>query len=209
MEKTIMKNKLKSMLIPLILCGFWGTFIYLFGTLIFTQSPLASFLFYPILFGGITAIITITIEPKIPFTRALIVGLISGFIYQILSPIFPFLSSILAGVSLGAGLIIDEGKLGDIFNRLFSILKGIFLFPAFIYSGGLVAGITGSIFDSDFFLWFFWGAWIGLGICLISISIFKTSDPEQDFQTLSEVDEFKSEAQEILSELNQLDSRFS
>jgi hypothetical protein len=88
-------------------------------------------------------------------------------------------------------------------------VKGVFTLPIFIYIGSLVAGITGSIFDSGFFLWFFWGAWIGLGICLISISIFKTSDPEQDFQTLSEVDEFKSEAQEILSELNQLDSRFS
>ncbi|MBI2487797.1 MAG: hypothetical protein HYW01_12815 [Deltaproteobacteria bacterium] len=204
-----MKNKIIPLLTPVLLSGFWGIFTYLLGAFILTQFPLTSLLYYPILFGGITLIIAITLESEIPFSRALIVGLISGFIYQILSPIFPFLSSILAGVSLGGGLIVDEGKLGDVFNRLFSILKGIFLFPVFVYTGGLVAGITNSIFDSDFFLWLFWGAWIGLGICLISIPIFKTDDTEQDFQTLSEVDEFKSEAQQILSELNQLDSKFS
>ena len=203
-----MGNKLKPLIVPIILSGFWGIFTYLLGAFTLSQFPLTSLLFYPILFGGITVIIAITLESEIPFLRALIVGLISGFVYQILSPIFPFVSSILAGVSLGGGLIVDEGKLGDVFNRLFSILKGIFLFPVFIYTGGLVASITSSIFDSDFFLWFFWGGWIGLGICLISIPIFKTDDSEQDFQTLSEVDEFRSEAQEIRRGLNQFESRY-
>ncbi|HEX9830159.1 MAG TPA: hypothetical protein VGA94_00595 [Thermodesulfobacteriota bacterium] len=203
-----MKNKLKSMLIPIILSAFWGVFTYLLGASILTQFPLISLLFHPILFMGITLIIAVTLESTVPFSRALAVGFISGFIYQILSPIFPLLSSILAGVSLGGGLIVDEGKLGDVFSRIVSIVKGVFILPIFIYIGSLVAGITGSIFDSGFFLWFFWGAWIGLGICLICAPSFKTDHAEQDLHTLSEVDEFKSEAQQILSELNQLDSRF-
>jgi hypothetical protein len=139
-----MKNKLKSIFIPLILCGFWGTFIYLLGNFIFTQSRLTPFFFYPVLFTGITAIVSVTLVLSI-----------------------------------------------------------------FIYTGGLVTGIPGSIFDSDFFLWFFWGAWTGLGVCLITIPVFNTDDTEEDFETLSELDEFKSEVRQILSELNQLDSRFS
>ncbi|HWP93991.1 MAG TPA: hypothetical protein VNN20_17545 [Thermodesulfobacteriota bacterium] len=203
-----MNNKLKSMLIPLIICGFWGTFIYLLGTFIFDQSQIASFLFYSILFGGITSIVSVTLELRIPFIRALVVGLLSGFIYQVLSPIFPFLSSVLAGVSLGGGLIADEGKWGDFFNRIFSTIKGVFVLPFFIYTGGLITGISSGIFDSDFFLWFFWGAWIGLGVCLITISIFSTDDTEEDFKTLSELDEFKSEVRQILRELDQMESRF-
>jgi hypothetical protein len=203
-----MKNKLKTILIPLILCGFWGAFIYLFGTLMFGRSQIAFFLFYPVLFTGITAIVSVTLGLRIPFTRALLVGLLSGFIYQVLSPIFPFLSSVLVGVSLGGGLIADEGKWGDFFNRIFSAIKGAFISPFFIYTGGLVTGLVSSISDSDFLIWFFWGAWIGLGVCLITIPIFSTDDTEEDFKTLSELDEFKSEVRQILRELDQMESRF-
>ena len=204
-----MKNKLKSIFIPLILCGFWGTFIYLLGNFIFTQSRLTPFFFYPVLFTGITAIVSVTLVLRIPFRRALVVGLLSGFIYQVLSPIFPFLSSVLAGVSLGGGLINDDGKWGDFFNRVFSAIKGVFILPFFIYTGGLITGISGGIFDSHLFLWFFWGGWIGLGVCLITTPVFRADNTEEDFKTLSELDEFKSEVRQILSELNQLDSRFS
>jgi len=201
-----MKNKLKSIFIPLILCGFWGTFIYLLGNFIFTQSRLTPFFFYPVLFTGITAIVSVTLVLRIPFRRALVVGLLSGFIYQVLSPIFPFLSSVLAGVSLGGGLITDNGRWGDLFNRIFSTIKGAFILPIFIYTGGLVTGIPNSIVDSYFFIWFFWGAWIGLGICLITIPVFNTDDTEEDFETLSELDEFKSEVRQILRELDQMES---
>jgi hypothetical protein len=197
------------MLIPVVLSAFWVAFTYLLGVFILTQFPLMSLLFHPILFMGITLVIAVTLESAIPFSRALAVGFISGFIYQIISPIFPLLSSILAGASLGGGLMIDEGKLGDAFNRVLSIVKGVLILPTFIYIGSLVADFTGSIFDSGFVLWFFWGAWIGLGICLISTSIFQTGDTDQDFQTRSDVDEFKSETQQILSELSQLNSRFN
>jgi hypothetical protein len=208
-EKSIMNNKIKSILISLILCGFWGTFIYLFGAFIFTKSPMASFLFYPVFFGGITSIVSMAIDLRIPFRRALVVGLLSGFIYQVLSPIFSFLSSMLAGVSLGGGLITDESRWGDFFNRIFSTIKGVFVLPFFIYTGGLITGISGGIFDSHLFLWFFWGGWIGLGVCLITTPIVSIDDTEEDCKTLSELDEFKSEVRQILSELNQLDSRFS
>ena len=203
-----MKNNLKSFLTPTLLGGAWGVFIYLVGSLILVQLPLTSFLFYPILFGGITGVIASTLESKIPLTKALVVGLISGFIYQILSPIFPFLSSVLVGASLGGGLVAEKGDLKDVFNRLLSILKGIFLFPVFIYVGGLLASLTSSIFSSHFLLWFFWGGWVSLGVCLIYMPLLKVSETEEDFETLSQVSEFKSEAQEILRDLNQLESKY-
>ncbi len=49
---------------------------------------------------------------------------------------------------------------------------------------------------------------MGLGVCLITIPIFGTDDMEEDFKTLSELDEFKSDVQQILRELDQVESRF-
>ncbi|MGH7908578.1 MAG: hypothetical protein ACRENW_01865 [Thermodesulfobacteriota bacterium] len=203
-----MKNKFKSLLIPIFLGGAWGVFTYLIGSLISSGFSLASFLFYPILFGGVTVIIACTFGSKIPFVRAITVGLISGLIYHILSPISPFLTSVLVGAGLGGGLAAEEGKFKDVFNRLISVLKGIFFFPIFIYVGGLLAGLTSSIFGSNFIIWFFWGGWLSLGICIIYMPLLKEADSGEDFETLSEADEFTSETHEILRELRQLDSRF-
>ena len=203
-----MRNNLKPILMALILCGFWGIFAYLVRGFILVRFPITSLLFFPFLFGGIAAIISMIIEKRIPFGRALLVGFISGFVYQLLFLIFPFFASILAGASLGGGLVAGDGKLGDILDRLLSVLKGVFLFPFFIYFGSFILSFI-NLFGSDFLLWFFWGGWVGLVIFLITMPIFKRDHTERDFQTFSEVDEFKSEAQQILSELNQLDSRFS
>jgi len=203
-----MKNKFKSLLIPILLGGAWGVFTYLVGSLVLSGFSLASFLFYPILFGGVAGIIACTFESRIPFARAITVGLISGLIYHILSPISPFLTSVFVGASFGGSLATDVGKLKGVFRRLISILKGVFIFPFFIYVGGLLAGLTSSIFGSNFIIWFFWGGWLSLGICIINMPLLKEGDTREGFQTLSEVDEFKSEAHEILRELRQLDSRF-
>lgn len=202
-----MKNKFKSLLIPILLGGAWGVFTYLVGSLVLSGFSLASFLFYPILFGGVAGIIACTFESRIPFARAITVGLISGLIYHILSPISPFLTSVFVGASFGGSLATDVGKLKGVFRRLISILKGVFIFPFFIYVGGLLAGLTSSIFGSNFIIWFFWGGWLSLGICIINMPLLKEGDTREGFQTLSEVDEFKSEAQQILRDLNQLELR--
>src|SRR3989337_2766686 len=147
-----MKNKFKSLLTPILLGGAWGVFTYLVGSLVLSGFSLASFLFYPILFGGVTGIIAYTFESRIPFARAITVGLISGLIYHILSPISPFITSVIVGAILGGGLASDEGRLKDVFSRLIYILKGVFIFPLFIYVGGLLAGLTNSIFGSNFII---------------------------------------------------------
>ncbi len=201
-----MRDNFKSLLTPTLLGGVWGIFTYLLGSLILIQLPLTSFLFYPILFGGVTVVAAITLASRIPFTRALIIGLVSGFIYQILSPIFPLLSSVLVGASLGGGLVTDERELKDVFKRLLTILKGILLFPVFIYMGGLLASLMSSIFGSYFLVWFFWGGWLSLGICLIYMPLLKVAKTGEEFEAFSEAGEFKLEAQEILRELNQLES---
>src|SRR3989304_5860181 len=136
-----MKNKFKSLLTPILLGGAWGVFTYLLGSFISSRLSFTSFLFYPILFGGVAGIIACTFESRIPFARAITVGLISGFIYNILSPIFPFITSVIVGAILGGGLASDEGRLKDVFSRLIYILKGVFIFPFFIYVGGLLAGL--------------------------------------------------------------------
>ena len=204
----IMKNKFKSLLIPMLLGGAWGVFTYFIGSLVLSGFSLAPLLFYPILFGGVTGIIACTFGSRIPFVRAITVGLISGLIYHILSPISPFLTSVLVGAGLGGGLATDEGRLKDVLRRLISILKGVFIFPFFIYVGGLLAGLTDSIFGSNLIIWFFWGGWLSLGICIINMPLFKEADSSEDLETLSEADEFASETHEILRELRQLDSRF-
>ena len=203
-----MKNKFKSLLTPMLLSGAWGVFTYLLGSFISSRLSFTSFLFYPVLFGGVTGIIVCTFGSRIPFARAITVGLISGLIYHILSPISPFLTSVLVGAGLGGGLATDEGRLKDVLRRLISILKGVFIFPFFIYVGGLLAGLTDSIFGSNLIIWFFWGGWLSLGICIINMPLFKEADSSEDLETLSEADEFASETHEILRELRQLDSRF-
>lgn len=203
-----MKNKLKSLLIPVLLGGIWGVFTYCIGSLVLFRLPFTSFLFYPFLFGGIVVINAFTIESKIQFSRALIIGLICGFIYQILSPTLPLLSSVLVGASLGGGLAHDEGTVKDIFSRLFLILKGIILFPVIIYVGGMLVSLTSSITDSYLIFWFSWGLLLSLAISFIYSPLLSSENSDNDFQTYSDLDEFKTEAQKILTELNQLISRY-
>lgn len=200
-----MKNKLESVLITMLFGGAWGVFTYFFNSVLLAKLPFATFLFYPLLLGGIAVIIAIAFESRIPFERALLTGLISGFIYSLLSHVFPFLSSVLAGASLGGGFVAEEESLKNIFNRLLSTLKGIVLFPVFVYTGGFI----NDIFSSNFFIWLFWGGWIGLGIFLICMPLFRAGEvnSEEEYAELSELGEFKSEAQEILKELNRLESR--
>ena len=203
-----MKNKLKPLLTPVLLGGIWGVLTYLVGSLVLFRLPFTSFLFYPFLFGGIVVIVAFKIESKIQFTRALVVGLTSGFIYQILSPTLPFLTSVLVGASLGGGLAHDEGTFKDLLSRLFPILKGIILFPIIICVGGLFAGSSGNIFGSQFVIWFFWGAFLSLAIFFIYKPLLNPEYYNDDLQTPSEIDEFKSETSKILRDLNHLRSRY-
>ncbi len=203
-----MKTKTIRLLASILLSGFCGIAIHLIGAYILVRFPITSLLFFPLLFGGVAGIISMTIKKRIPFGRALLVGFISGFVYQLLFLVFPFFASILAGASLGGGLIAGDGKLRDILDRLLSVLKGVFLFPFFIYSGGFISSFM-NLSGSDFLLSFFWGGWVGLAICLITIPIFNRENIDQDYQMLSEVDEFRSETQQILRDLAQTESRFN
>lgn len=200
-----MKNKLESVLVTVLLGGAWGVLIYFFNSVLLANFPFATSLFYPFLLGGVTLVVAIACESRIPFERALLTGLISGFIYSLLSPAFPFLSSVLAGAGLGGGLVAEEEGLKNIFSRLLSTLKGIVLFPVFVYTGSFI----NDVFSSNFFIWLFWGGWIGLGIFLICMPLFITVEKgsKEEYTESSEVGEFKFEAQEILRELNELDSR--
>jgi hypothetical protein len=203
-----MKEIIKSLLIPALLGGAWGIFAFLVSSILLSKISFMSFLFYPILFGGITAIVSTVIQPTLAFTRALIVGSISGFIYHVLSSFYPFLSSVLVGASIGGGLVAERENLKNVLNGLTSIMKGAFIFPVSIFLGQILARVVTGIFDSHFLLWFFWGGWLSLVICLIPMPLFNVEDADENLLSLTEIDEFKSEAQQILRDLNQMELRF-
>lgn len=203
----MMKSRLKPLLPTLLLGGIWGEVTYIISSVLLLEIPLVSFLFFPILFTGIVFIITFALGSKIKYSRTLIVGLASGFVYQVLSPALPLLSSVLVGASLGGGLSHNEGTFKDLLKRFFSILKGIILFPIFIFAGGVLTSLTTSITGSLLILWFSWGSLLSLAIWFIYSPLLSSGNSENDFQTHSDVDEFKSGAQQILEELNRLASR--
>ena len=200
-----MTTWLKSLLPTLLLGGIWGALTYAISSVLPSEIALPSFLFFPTLFTGIVFIIAIAIGSKIRCTRTITVGLVSGLVYQILSPSVPLLSSVLVGASIGS-IAHHEGNFRDLLDRSFSMLKGIILFPIFIFVGGLLTSLNTVIAGYPLFLWFSWGALLGLAIRFINSPLLCSESAENDPETHSEFEEFKSEAQQILEELNRLAS---
>ncbi|MGB7291473.1 MAG: hypothetical protein WBD99_04795 [Thermodesulfobacteriota bacterium] len=199
-----MKNKLKSFLVPMLIGGLWGVIIYLVSSLILSDVPFASSLFFPVLFGGIAGIFSISVRTGISAERAIIVGLLAGFIYNLLSPIFPLLASILLGVCIGAGLGRDSGKSFGVLYRFVRVVKGVLLFPIFIFSGNLVSKFVFSIFNSSLIVWFIWGFLLFFAIYVTCAPFLDSCRSEGDRDTYIMLDEFKRESQGILEEIRRL-----
>ncbi len=202
-----MTARLISLLPTLLLGGMWGAGTYIISSVLSVEIALSSFLFFPILFTGILFITTFAFGARTRCSRTLAVGLASGFVYQLLAPYLPMLSSVLVGASLGGGLALHEGILSGLLNRLFSTLKGMVLFPIFIVVGGLLTSLTTGISGSPLVLWFSWGALLSLAIFLIHSPLLCSRNSENDLETRSDIDQFKSEARQLLEELDRLASR--
>jgi hypothetical protein len=199
-----MKNIFKSFMVPTIMGGLWGIIIYLFYSLILSNVPFSSFLFFPGLFGGIAGILSISVSTGISIERAIIVGLLAGFIYNLLSPIFPLLASILVGACIGAGLGRDSGKIFNFLYRFIRVVKGVLLFPIFIFSGNLVSQFVFSIFNSSFIVWFIWGFLLFFAIYVTCAPFSDSCRSEGDRDTYLMLDEFKRETREVLQGIGRL-----
>jgi hypothetical protein len=199
-----MKNKLKSFLVPMIIGGLWGVVIYLVSSLIFSTFPIASSLFFPVLFGGIAGIFSICVRTGISVERAIIVGLLAGSIYNLLSPIFPLFASILVGACIGAGLGRGSGKIFKLLDTLVRAMKGVLLFPILIFFGNLVSPFGFSIFNSSTVVWFIWGFLLFFAIYVTCAPFLDSCRSEGDRNTYIMLDEIKRESQGILEEMRRL-----
>lgn len=201
-----MNARLKSLTVPVLLSGAWGVITFLLGYTLLNNLPLGHVFFYPALLTGVAAVSAIYSGSGKSLTRAALTGFVSGFIYLLISPMFPLLAGILAGASLGGGLSDSGGRSGGLLSAIISTLKGVIIFPLAILSGKFLGLLLLIYLNSAFLCWVFWGAWLGLGVCLIHTPIFKRTLVGCDARLITGLDEFRSEAGEIHRDLAELRS---
>lgn len=201
-----MNARLKSLTVPVLLSGAWGVITFLLGYTLLNNLPLGHVFFYPALLTGVAAVSAIYSGSGMSLARAALTGFVSGFIYLLISPMFPLLAGILAGASLGGGLSDSGGRSGGLLSAIISTLKGVIIFPLAILSGKFLGLLLLIYLNSAFLCWVFWGAWLGLGVCLIHTPIFKTRRVGCDARLITGLDEFRSEAGEIHRDLAELRS---
>lgn len=203
-----MRNKVVYILLIGIAGGFWGVAVNSVHSVALGKVPFAYLIFFPILFGGLSGIFSVISRIGTSTERALAVGSLAGFLYALLSPIFPFIASILAGACLGAGLGRYSADNADLFYRVTGLVKGIIIFPVVILSGNLVSKFLFGILNSDFIVCFIWG-FLLLSAIYLTCAPFTDSYKSRAYrETYGCLDQFKSETREILNELSQLRNEY-
>lgn len=164
--------------------------------------PFTGLLFYPALLAGPLFIAVTCSGRSGSYMNAAIAGLISGFIYQLVSPLFPLLASVLAGASLG-GALSREG--GGFFTTALSALKGIVIFTVLIVLGGLISRTALYLTGSLSVYWLLWGALIGTGMMFLVPPEGNEEGKERGF-THNNIpyEELKRETGDIKRELDEL-----
>lgn len=201
-----MKALLKSFIVPLSLSGAWGVMTYLLGYIFLSRLPMGYMFFYPIIMTGVVVAAAISGGSGVSHARAALTGFITGFIYLLVSPMFPLLASVLAGASLGGGLSEGKGSFGGLLDGAVSTLKGMIIFPLVIHSGELLGACVYIFLDSFFLGTVFWAAWLGLGVCLIRFPMSRRRGISGDKRRVRGLGEFKDEAGEIIMDLGELGS---
>jgi len=198
-----MKALIKSFTVPVVLSGAWGAATFVLGFLLLSNVPMGYVFFYPMMMVGVAVIVSISGGSGVSHARAALTGLATGFIYLLVSPMFPTLASVLAGASLGGGLSARSGRFGGLLSGAVSTLKGMIIFPLVIYSGEILGAWVFILLNSVFLSMMFWGAWLGLGVCMIRFpeSGKRVSGNKRDTEGM---DEFREEAGEIKRELQDL-----
>jgi hypothetical protein len=201
-----MKALLKSFIVPVLFSGAWGVMTYLLGDILLSRVPIGYMFFYPIIMTGVVVAAAISGGSGVPYARAALTGFITGFIYLLVSPMFPTLASVLAGASLGGGLSEGRGRFGGLLDGAVSTLKGMIIFPLVIYSGELLGACIFIFLNSLFLGIVFWAAWLGLGVCLIRFPVTGRRGIRGNPRSVRGLDEFRDEASEIKRDLGELGS---
>jgi hypothetical protein len=196
-----MNARIKSFIVPVLLSGAWGGITFLLGCALLNDLPMGYAFFYPILLVGVVLASALGGGWGVSGARAALTGFISGFVYLLVSPMFPLFGSVLAGASLGGGLSRGGGRLGGII----STVKGMIIFPLVILSGEFLGVLVLVSLDSVVLSCVFWGAWLGLGVCLIRTPVFGRRRGNDDPGLSSGLEEFRSEAREIAGDLREFD----
>jgi len=201
-----MKALLKSFIVPVLFSGAWGVMTYLLGYIFLSRVPIGYMFFYPIIMTGVVVAVAISGGSSVPYARAALTGFITGFIYLLVSPMFPTLAAVLAGASLGGGLSEGKGRFGGLLDCAVSTLKGMIVFPIVIYTGEILGACVYIFLDSIFLGMVFWAAWLGLGVCIIRFPAFRSSGISGNQRSVRGLDEFRDETSEIKRDLGELGS---
>ena len=195
---------LRSFIMPVSLSGAWGVMTYLLGYVFLSRVPIGYMFFYPIIMTGVVVAAAVSGGSGVSHARAALTGFITGFIYLLVSPMFPLLASVLAGASLGGGLSEGSGRFGGLLGGAVSTLRGMIIFPLVIYSGELLGACVLIFLNSIFLGMVFWAAWLGLGVCLIRFPASGRRGDSGNQRRVRGLGEFKEEAGEIIRDLGEL-----
>ncbi len=204
-----MKVHIKPLLARGVLGGVWGLAAVLAAYMFDAWLPMFSLLFYPLIFAGAVPLAILFSGKNVPVHRAVSVGLISGLIYQLLSPIFPLIASVLAGASLGGGLTCNTEKPGELLGLLWNTLKGSVILPLVIITGSFIGGSLYILTESPLVHWFFWGLWAVIGFTFIPCNGVRDKDSFCEPLRHRGIDEFKEDARDIARELSKLNNNLN
>jgi hypothetical protein len=201
-----MKGAIKSFIVPVLLSGAWGVVTFIGGYAVFNIfSPGLAF-FYPILLAGVVFASTFSKFENgsgVSGTRAAVTGFASGFIYLLVSPLFPLLASILAGACLGGGLSAGRRRPGGLLDGLILTLKGMIILPLVILSGEFLSVLALICTEWVVLCCFLWGAWLGFGVCLIRFPVFRRGAGRDERRMIPGLEEFREESREIERDLRE------
>ena len=155
-------------------------------------------LYYPLLLSGVAAALGMSRDTSLG--RAAFAGLAAGFVYALLSPLFPLAGAALSGACLGGG-ITRGGKPGVFLPAL----KGALLFPLFIVTGAFVGVFVEYAGPLPAAL--FWASWLGLAAGVITTPFLKGRVRKAKDDLDDRVREFSGEAHGIDADLRELYER--
>jgi len=181
-----------SIIFTVLISAAWGAAVFMLYRLFPNAIPTG--LYYPLILSGVGA--ASGVSQGIMPGRAAFAGLAAGFVYALLSPLFPLAGAALSGACLGGG-IVRAGKPGI----LLQALKGALLFPLFIVTGAFVGAFVE--YAGPFLPALFWASWLGLAAGVITTPFFKERGRKAENNLNDSLREFSGEARGIESDLNQ------
>ena len=191
-----MKRIPASIIFTVLISAAWGAAVFTIYRLFPGAVPTG--LYYPLILSGVAAASGMC--RGIPLVRAAFAGLASGFVYALLSPVFPLAGAAISGACLGGG--IARGGRPGVFLQA---LKGALLFPLFVVTGAFVGAFVqyaGPLLPA-----LFWASWLGLAAGVITMPFLKERVRKAKDDLDDSVREFSSEARSIDADLRELYER--